>query len=622
VSAIAGCYWRRREPAHIDDLLPSIRAAAHRTRVPFEFWSSGPAALAYSGDDLEPLPRIAHDPLLELTAILDGRIDNLTEAASALDVAGSEPPARIALHAYRRWGLDAGCRLLGDFVLVLYDEQRQRLIGIRDPMGQRPLFYGACARGIVIGSEVAQIVRHPSMTLAINEGMVAEHLTDTPATINETLWRNVYRVPPAHTLEIDHDGVRVQRFWDFDPELRVVHPTDDGYAEQFRELFTRAIDDRIRGAAHVGVFLSGGLDSSCVAGVAQEIRARAAQAPIAALTLAYPTKPCDETAYSAAVVQKWKLPCIRLEAVGASHRHIDAQAARYLDAPPHPTSTLASSLRQAAEASGMRVVLTGYGGDESFTGDPPHAADLFRQRHIIRWAREVVSRQLPARARDVLRPVFGAAVPRHPWIQSGFARRVGLHDRLRPRSNSRFPTREQQRIYESMTSLVKLLGDEMEERDAQAIGVDQRHPFYDRRVAEFGLALPSAQRRSGREIKIVVRRALAGYLPPMVAARRDKAEFSHVYVDALNAIGGAATFATLRSEEAGWVDGAAVRRMYERMIELYRSGDDAYIACVGPLWAVAALEMWLEHAGGARRQGGERDESARQRRSTARAAIT
>jgi hypothetical protein len=171
-----------------------------------------------------------------------------------------------------------------------------------------------------------------------------------------------------------------------------------------------------------------------------------------------------------------------------------------------------------------------------------------------------------------------------------------------------------------LVSLERMLGDEMEDRAAQAIGVDQRHPFYDRRIAEFGLALPPSQRWNGREIKVVVRRALADYLPPAIAARQDKAEFSHVYVDALNGIGGAATFATLRSEEAGWVDGAAVRRMYERMIRLYRSGDDAYIACVGPLWAIAALEVWLEHAGAQNRQGSKRDDRTRRELADARAA--
>ena len=160
-----------------------------------------------------------------------------------------------------------------------------------------------------------------------------------------------------------------------------------------------------------------------------------------------------------------------------------------------------------------------------------------------------------------------------------------------------FPTREQQDCHRSARSLGQCLGDELEDRAAHAAGIAQRHPFYDRRVAEFGLALPASQRGDGRVIKIVVRGGLAAYLPPRVASRTslaDKAEFSSTSVAALEALGGREAFARLRSENEGWVDGPVIRQMYEDMIRLYTRGGDAYIALTEPLWAVAALELWLD----------------------------
>jgi hypothetical protein len=191
-------------------------------------------------------------------------------------------------------------------------------------------------------------------------------------------------------------------------------------------------------------------------------------------------------------------------------------------------------------------------------------------------------------------------VRRH-WIQPAFAARIALDDRLRPRPVLPFPTREQQNSHRAARSLVQVIGDEMEDRAAHAAGIAQRHPFYDRRVAELGLALPASQRSEGRAIKVVIRRALGEYLPLIVAARvslADKAEFSPTYVAALESLGPHA-FDRLRSEEAGWVDGRVIRQMYQDMIQLYRSGDDAYIAFTGPLWAVAALELWLDAASAA-----------------------
>ena len=259
----------------------------------------------------------------------------------------------------------------------------------------------------------------------------------------------------------------------------------------------------------------------------------------------------------------------------------------------YPNSSAGDLLRTAAASAGVHVLLTGFGGDDFFTGDSP-AMDLLREGKVIAWGRAIVSPLLSARARATLRPVLGARPVRRPWIQPAFAARTNLEDRLRRRADLPFPTREQQNIHRGVTSLVQILGDEMEERAACAAGVDQRSPFYDRRVAEFGLAVAgvAAVRRPCDQDRAQARGG--DYLPPLVAARMsldDKAEFSSTYVEALEAVGGRQAFARLRSEEAGWVDGRVVRQMYEDMIRLYSRGSDAYIACIGSLWAVASLEL-------------------------------
>jgi asparagine synthase (glutamine-hydrolysing) len=217
---------------------------------------------------------------------------------------------------------------------------------------------------------------------------------------------------------------------------------------------------------------------------------------------------------------------------------------------------------------------------------------------------------LTNRMRSRLRPLLGARRAPCPWIAPAFARRVGLAKRLESPAAATFPTREQQDLYNGATSLPQILGDEMEDRAARAYGIEHRHPFYDRRLAEFALALPSSQRARGRQDKVLVRTALREHLPQSVAAREDKAEFSSTYVQALEAIGGRELFARMRSEDAGWVDGKAIRKMYDDMIQLYSRGTDAYIASTGPLWAVAALEVWLDRASTLTNKGVHVDRSA------------
>jgi asparagine synthase (glutamine-hydrolysing) len=606
VSAIAACYHLDGRPASADDLRVPAEAAAHRARGPFRFWCSGPVALAYGAPDHAASCQPYHDRFAQVTAIVDGRLDNRDELASSLGLPARDPvsdadarsPAALAIAAYRRWGSDAGAHLLGDFVVVIWDERQRRLVCIRDPMGQRPLFYGVGLRSVVIGSEPHQVVRHGAVRTGINEGMIAEYLTDAPETMGETLWRHVLRLPAAHALTVDAQGARVARYWDFDPDARVRFANVDEYAERFRDLFTAAVDCRLKHVSRAGVLLSGGIDSSCVAGVAHLLTTAAQRAPVEALSVVFPGRSCDETPHSDAVIGMWSLPATRHAAMAPTPEAVMSLADRYLDMPGYPNGFILDSLRDRAAAAGIGVVLTGFGGDEFFAGSDFNRLDLLRQRRVLAFGRSVVSGYLSERLRVRLRPVFGARPVARPWIRPEFKRRVNLDDRLRIRRIPEFPTREQQEIYRIVTSLAQAIGDEVEDRAAHAAGIEQRHPFYDRRVAEFGLALPCSQRALGTETKVIVRRALRDRLPPSVAARADKAEFSATYVEALEAIGGRERFAGLQMEDAGWVDGDRIRRMYDEMIQLYSRGDDAYIALTGPLWAVAGLEIFLARPSG------------------------
>ena len=140
MSAVAGCCWFDGRPASIDDLRPSTDAAVHRAKEPFRFRCAGAIVLAYAADRPDSCQPF-HDPTTRTTLIVDGRIDNLDELADALGTR-DRTAASVVLAAWRRWGVAAGAQLLGDFVLVLSDEPSGRVVVIRDPMGQRPLFYG------------------------------------------------------------------------------------------------------------------------------------------------------------------------------------------------------------------------------------------------------------------------------------------------------------------------------------------------------------------------------------------------------------------------------------------------------------------------------------------------
>ncbi len=224
---------------------------------PFRVPVRGSVALAYADDRSRFLPAVSRPVFPDHPRSRRPHRQPLRARRRARRSKASASAPAVVLAAWRRWGLDCGAHLLGDFVVVVSDEAARRVVCIRDPMGQRPLFYGASARAASsLDPESQQVVRsarrgvlHVRRPMP-NEGMVAEYLTGDPATVAETLWRGVYRLPPAHTLEITPercDGARATGT--SIPSARVrTTPSAGEYADHFREVFTRAVECRVRDA--------------------------------------------------------------------------------------------------------------------------------------------------------------------------------------------------------------------------------------------------------------------------------------------------------------------------------------------------------------------------------------
>lgn len=588
---------------HLDATAAMLRAAAHRARGAARTWHTGPVVLGWraaAGSDCLPFVRSPRGDAI----VFDGRLDNRADLAATLGTSNDASDAGLVLAAYERWRDDAPVALLGDFAFAIWDASAGRLFCARDVFGQRPLFYGRAGQVIAIGSEPQQVLAHSAIPGVINEAVIAEHLTGMPTTVDETVWQSVKRLPPAHALSVSSAAAGVHRYWDFDPDARVEHARPEAYSEHFADLFETAVACRVRGASRgVGVFLSGGLDSSAVAAVAARLH-RNGDAPAAhAFSITFPNASCDETPYIDAVVQHAGLRSARLEAVAPARCRIDAEVARYRDLPAFPNGFLLDPLRARAAAD-VDVVLTGYGGDEWFGGTRPvHIADVMAPGGRPRAAltRALLAPLIPRRVKPLARAIAGGPRPTFDWIRPEFAARTALRDRLRRPRPAPFRTRLQRAMHAITTSAVQVIGDELEDRAAAFAGIDQRQPFNDRRVAEFGFALPDPQRWSGNDTKVVIRRALAGDLPEAVLRRRGKAEFSSTFVEAMERLGARRLFDDLLTARAGWVDADAAAERYDRLLDLYRREDAAYISLTGSIWAIVAVELWLRHVEGVKR---------------------
>jgi asparagine synthetase B (glutamine-hydrolysing) len=133
----------------------------------------------------------------------------------------------------------------------------------------------------------------------------------------------------------------------------------------------------------------------------------------------------------------------------------------------------------------------------------------------------------------------------------------------------------------------------MAERTAARFGLEERHPFFDRRVLEFAAAVPEGQRWRDTRTKLVVRNAMRNLLPASVLGRTDKADFSAHVVHALRALGGEGFFSQLQISSQGWVDVRQVMLMYRDMMLRFSRADVSYTDHMFPLWMIASTELWF-----------------------------
>ena len=622
MSGLAGIYDFDDRPVSAARLARMTECIVHRGPDRAGQWIDGPLGLAHlalhttpeSINEIQPL----FDPRLSLCVTLDGRVDNRHELLSALETAGApastHTDAEIVLRAYQTWGEACPTRIIGDFAFAIWDGPNRQLFCARDPLGFKPFYYHADEHGFFCASELRQLLEGANLAREPNEAMVGEYLARAITNTEDTLYAGIQRLPPGHVLIVRPSGLRKTRYWPLDTTRELTYRTDGEYAEHFRDIFEEAVRCRLRSHVPGGAELSGGLDSSSVVSVASSMAKPAGLDGLQTFSLVYPGLDCDESEYARDVARRWDLMSHTLGWQEPAAGCYAETVRRFLDVPVYPNAAMSQPLRLLARAKGCRVLLTGNGGDQWLRGSPRHYADLVRRFRFPTLVRElrldVADGGVKLPVFPVLRLGFWPLVPpgirrfatramghdRAPaWIGQDFASRVDLRERLRSRVNGlRFPRFAQQDLYLMSTSGLEVHFAEMEERAASGLGVETRHPLMDRRVVEFALALPGEQRRQRGLSKFVLREALRGLLPESVARRTDKAEFSHAFATAFQALGGERAFASLRIASMGWVDGARVRTMYRQMAQLFARGDQGYVAYVWPLWMVLAIELWFK----------------------------
>ncbi len=483
-----------------------------------------------------------------LTVVHDARLDNRNALWRALDL-GARPLAEIGdgellLAAWRRWGEACPEHLLGDFAFAIWDANRRELFLARDHVGMRMLFIHESVRLLVFASEIKGVTAVPGVPRRLEPARVADYMLGVVCDPSITFRAGIGRLLPAHTLLATGGACRTRRYYSITLPERVHSGGPDEVAAGFRSVLAAAVGDRLSATGPAGSMLSGGLDSSAIVALARWLRRDEAGALFPTFSLVFPkTSGADETAFIRALLEQGGLDphFIDADAITPLTDLDDILAAvdePFYGAPfPYQWATY-----RAARNRGVSVLLDGNGGDAVVCHGYYYLANLLRAARLARLARETrgLTRayslttarllwqfaflpSIPAPLRRLRRALIGRtpALPCATFIAADLAVCANVKERYAAYWHRQPPPRGDREYH--LGNIVDSLPKDGLEQAAAAFAVDQRCPFYDRRVIEYCLAVPSDQKLENGLTRMLTRRALHNDLPPLVAGRLGKA---------------------------------------------------------------------------------------------------
>lgn len=203
------------------------------------------------------------------TIVFNGRIDKRDELFKKLDLKfdPSFPDGDLVLYAYKKWGKDCPTQLSGEFTFVIWDNIEQTLFCVKDHIGTRPLYYAENNNKFIFSSEIKGILASKIISKEINQLMIGMHLLGFKGEQKQTTYKHIHIIPPGSWLLVSANGIQTQRYWDIRnaPALKFKNKQD--YIDGFTEELIKSVERRTNSIFPVATLLSGGLDSTTVAGI-------------------------------------------------------------------------------------------------------------------------------------------------------------------------------------------------------------------------------------------------------------------------------------------------------------------------------------------------------------------
>ena len=502
--------------------------------------------------------------------VTDARLDAREQLIAELhrakrDVHADASDSELILQAYAAWGTPCIDRLAGDFSFAVWDAAHKQLFCARDHFGVKPLYYASIGSLVILSNTLNCIRQHPAVSNRLNDLAIADFLLfDMIREPGATSFASIHRLPPAHTLACDGDGISLRRYWALPVSAPLHHTRPSECVEQFRELLDRAVTDRLR-TDSVGVLMSGGLDSPTVAASARRTLAHnGTDAGLCAYTEVFKTLiPHEEARYARVVAEALKIPIeFQVSDEMGPWKYLNRASIRWPE-PFHSPCSDGGWEQLCRVAVRSRVALTGFGGDPALSCLlSMHFFRLLKKRQVGQALTEA-TRYLTSEGRFsrlYLRTRwqrwFGSKsqTPHYPgWLNQNLEKSLGLRERWKLFTRVPAPNGTARcTAYEAMIDPLWPSLFEGYDPGTTGIPLEVRHPFFDLRLVHFLLALPALPWCSDKEL---LREAARGILPDAVRLRRK----SPLLADPLIAL--------LQRPESAWVDSFEAIPELDRYVE-------------------------------------------------------
>jgi asparagine synthase (glutamine-hydrolysing) len=487
----------------------------------------------------------------------NGEIYNFHQLRQRLEGLGhrfaTSSDTEVIIHAYEQYGVDCVKELRGMFAFALWDQRSRTLMLGRDRVGKKPLFYAEVDGQWAFASELQGLLAHPGVPRQMDWTAVDDYLTYGYVPAPRTIFRDVYKLPPAHYLTLklgiggERPDVRVGRYWrlTYEPKLRL---REEEAAEGLLELLTEAVRLRMVADVPLGALLSGGIDSSIVVALMSRLSDR----PVKTFSVGFDEREFDELSYARVVAQRYGTEHQEL-VVRPNALDVLPTLVRHYGEPFADSSAVATYYVAKLTRDHVKVALNGDGGDECLAGYERYAGGLLADRYqripavIRRLGIEPMSRLIPeaphrSRLRQAKRFLQVAGQPAarryQRWIgylseterASLYTRDFG--DQLAGHHAERWLLGIWEHVdRDGLESLDRMLAIDVEsylpydllvkmDIATMANSLEARSPFLDHRVMEFCAQLPCRYKLSGLTLKYLLKKAGAGLLPGQTRRRR------------------------------------------------------------------------------------------------------